>query len=334
MPDENDEWGGDVVPATQPTGRSQEQRSAGFKQDAGANVIKKHFQYSSTEQIPLNRVPSSVLPHGYESLSVVGVIGPPGGGKTRLCLQEAMDASKKGANTFYVFNETVDIKFKATIKRIAKELGIANDRDLKRIYFWDATKHQLGTANYDAMESIAQRLWVQNVRYWIENECDGEPRFVIFDSFTNVTRRYTPQTPIFHQYLTHGLAELYEEKKVEPVTIMIYQKSLSPKELNTDAVYGGYGVNHEIDTEILLKKYDVDIWAQRNFGWRQGTKVYTLSIPKDRFPEAEDEERVLLLKDGRLKLGDTIGSYIDAHKETIRTIREEPVGQAIEGWEE
>jgi hypothetical protein len=311
------EWDDDT-PITTPADRFQkrtpEQIAAGIKQDSGGSGIKKHFQFSFSEEVSLKRIPSSILKSGYVAGTIGGLIGPPGTGKTRFVLQEAIMAGlHDSADSFYAFNETVDTKFKYTIKRLANELGVTSDSDMKHITFWDCVRQQLATAEYLSMESIAGRIWVQNVRYWLEHECIGNPRFVIFDSFSNISRRYTPQTPIFHQYLTHQLAEMYEEMKVEPITLMIYQKSQSERELNTDSVYGGYGVNHEIDFELLLKLYKVNVWDARRYGWTEGTNVHTLAIPKDRYPEEEFMERVLKLEKGKLVLGDTVDSYVQAN---------------------
>jgi len=309
MPDDDD-WTADTAPRINPTGRTPEQRAAGVREDAGGYSIKKHFQFKFEDDIPSIRIKSSVLPNGYETQSFVGLIGPPGTGKTRYALQEVMLAAKEGHSSFYMFNETVEKKFKKTIKRIATELGITHSSDLRNVWFWDATKNQLGTADYNSMEIVASTVWAQNVKYWLDNECKGIPTFIVFDSFSNISRRYVPQTPIFHQYLTHALAEVYAEKKIEPITLMVYQKSLGPREANTDAVVGGYGVNHEVDMEIVLKLHDVDKWDAMRYGWTEGSNVHTLQITKDRFPEAEYQESLILLKDGKLTLSDTINSHV------------------------
>jgi KaiC/GvpD/RAD55 family RecA-like ATPase len=334
MQQEEDEWASTPVSPISLRKAAEERREkygeARAFADAGAAVQEPYnFEFSKVHD--LKRIPSSIFKSGYAAGSIIGLIGPPGTGKTRFALQESM---MSGADCFYIYNESVRPKFDNYIRRVALDLKIDNDYDLKRIKFWDTSKNQLASAKYDDMESVAERIWIEHIRKWLASAKD--PMFITFDSFSNIARRHIPQMPIAFQFFTHPLTELYKEMDVEPVTFMVQQKSLSPREANTDAVVGGYGINHELDMEIVLKLHDVDRWTSDRYGWPEGTMQHSLQITKDRYNIAEYNESMIYLKDGKLTLDETISSRVEKRLKQKESMKQ--AGPAIYtgdvGWPE
>ncbi|MHB8153376.1 MAG: P-loop NTPase family protein, partial [Bacillati bacterium] len=280
----------------------------------------------------LRRVPTSILPEGYVTGINVGLIGPPGTGKSRFALQEAMVASSKGKDSLYLYNESVKKRFDAFIKLTADQLGFTESQ-LQNITFCDMTRNPLTTADYNSMQTVAERIWIQNVRYWVDNMAT-KPTFIFLDSYSCISRRYVPQMSIFFGYIINGLQDYFAEAGIEPVVFTIQQKSQSSRELNDDSVVGGFGINHTLDMEVVLKRYDVDRWIADRYSIPEGTQLHTLSIPKDRYSEKEYSERVIVLdrKDGRLKLSDEINQRMMAtrkakedSKRTFSSTYSEPI---------
>lgn len=328
---EDDPWGSEVLPTAQIRKRTPEQMAASNKEDA-SKLFKPHKTFSFNDIKTLPMYPSSIFKDGYCSGSTIGFVGQPGSGKTRAALQEVIWSSQSGYDCLYMYNETEESKFMEYVSSVAKKLGITDDRDLRNVKFWDATAFQLSTADYASMKSVCERILLQNVRYWLQNEVKNQPRFVVFDSFSNTCRRYVPQMPIFHQYLTHGLTNLYKELDVDPVTILVHQKSLGPREANTDAIVGGYGINHELDMIVNFKLHDVDVWGQRNFGWAQGSMQHTIQVPKNRFSIEEFQESMTYIKDGKIVIGPTVASLHDSVESTKMASRAEARLVGETGW--
>jgi KaiC/GvpD/RAD55 family RecA-like ATPase len=331
MSEEDDGWGGQSFTPTSYASqkRSPEQETENAKETA-KSPFKPHYSLSFTGPVEIPRLASSLFPDGYGEGAFVALAGVGGCGKSRLALQEAFFHAREGNDVLYIYNESEQSKFDMYATKIAREVGVISEDQIRKVKFWDVTELQLGTANYAAMESFAERVYVKNVKYWLENEATS-PVLVVFDSFSNICRQFVPQMPIFHQYITHGLTSIYSEHHVTPVTLIIHQKSLSPREAHTDSVVGGYGINHEGDMTILFKVYDVDVWGERNFGWKQGTKHYTACITKDRYQRSEFPETEVILKNGQLTLASTIANRVAETKRFDSQSKAITSGQQHEG---
>lgn len=301
----DDEWSSDVVSPVQIHKKTSEERQNDTRRSL-SDAFQKQYQINFNDVQPLKRINSTIIPEGYVTGINIGLIGPPGTGKSRFALQEAMLASAAGKDSLYLYNESVKRRFDALIKMTAEQLHL-NESQLQHITFCDMTRNPLTTADYNSMQTVADRVWIQQIRYWVEHTATN-PTFVIIDSYSYISRRYVPQMSIFFGYLINGLQDYYTSQGIEPITFTIQQKSQSSRELNDESVVGGFGINHALDMEIVLKRYDVDRWIADRYGVSEGTQLHTLSIPKDRYSEKEYMERTIILdrKDGRLKLGDAI----------------------------
>ena len=305
----DDDWGEAAAPPVSFHKKTSDEKASDYKRDM-ANSIQKQYKINFSEVKELKRIPSTILPEGYVKGINVGLIGPPGTGKSRFALQEAMLASLKGKDTLYLYNESVKPRFDALVKMTAEQMHIS-DTQLQNITFCDMTRNPLTTADYNSMQLVADRIWIQQVRYWHDHLATN-PAYVFIDSYSYVSRRYVPQMSIFFGYLINGLQDYYNEVGIEPITFTIQQKSQSSRELNDDSVVGGFGINHALDMEIVLKRYDVDRWIADRYNVPEGTQLHTCSVPKDRYSEKEYMERRIILDrlDGRLKLGDEVNKLM------------------------
>jgi len=272
-------------------------------------------QFPSIYHIDLNNIPeihrvkSSILKDGYAEGTVVLLIGPPGTGKSRYAIQECLLSS---GHSLYLYNETVKIKFDYFVSSICKQMGL---NSINNVSFCDMSKFLLKTADYDSIKIFASRVWAGVVDEWLSN-LKQDPSFVVIDSVSNIGRRYIPQLAVFNKDLIESLFDVYHKHNVKPITFMIHQKSLSPRENNTDSVVGGYGLVHEGDMSVILKLHDVSRWDADRYGWPEGLMIHTLQIAKDRYSISNFNESVISInKNGRLELGDTLYSHVVAVNE-------------------
>jgi KaiC/GvpD/RAD55 family RecA-like ATPase len=304
----DDEWGDAVMESPYKVQSKTAQEKHDATKKTNITRIQEFYHLKYDEVTPLRRIDSSILPNGYEAGSVVAIVGPPGTGKSRFALQECYLASKKGKSSCYLYNESVKSKFNVYAMRVAQSLGLSED-DISNVWFTDKSKNDLKSANYDTMENVANNTWVEQVRKWLISNPDN-PILVIIDSYSNISRKFVPQMAQFHQHIVHGLSELYKEFNVEPVTIIIHQKSQSSRERNDDSVVGGFGVTHEADTIINLKCQYVDVWLARRFGLNEGDMFHSIQIPKDRYPVEDFHERAIVIRNGKLILSESVNERV------------------------
>jgi KaiC/GvpD/RAD55 family RecA-like ATPase len=309
-----DEWGSTVQSPTPLTKSAVEQR----KQTIIPSVSSLyHIKFSDISNI--ERVSSSIIPDGYVKGTFVLLIGPPGTGKTRFALQECVSSAMHGGNSLYLYNETVRSKFDFFVKVMCEQMVNISEHDLQNIMFCDMSKNLLRTADYDSIGNFAKRTWAGVVDQWLSSH-PSNPEFVVIDSISNIGRRYIPQLTILNKSITESLVDVYDKHKVRPVTLFVHQKSLSPRENNTDSVVGGYGLVHEGDMSIILKLYDVGRWDADRYGWTEGTMVHTLQIAKDRYSLAAfTESRIIINDRGMLELENTISDMVSKKKGKITT---------------
>lgn len=270
------------------------------------------YKYKESEVKELQRVESSLFTKGYARGTFNGIIGPPGTGKTRLMIQEVVSSSARGENSLYLYNEFIRPNFDVTINRIVKDMNF-NDNDLEHVTWCDMSSYDLGVADYDSIKSHMKRWWVQQVQYWLDH-LDGEPAFVVIDSFSAVCRRFIPQMWIAHADLLEGLADVYATRSVKPVTLLVHQKSQSYKEVNNDATVGGYGIVHELDATIVLRMRDVDRWDADRYGFKEGTMAHSVMVTKDRYGDPF-EERMVHIDKGKMILGEKLDDLITKRRD-------------------
>ncbi len=267
------------------------------------------------------RISSSILKSGYVEGTFILLIGPPGTGKSRFAIQECIKSAPY--NSLYLYNESVRPKFDSYIKNICDQMSITSNSDLSHVTFCDMSSFLLRTADYDSIKNFAQRVWAGTVDQWLLKGT-VRPAFVVIDSISNIGRRYIPQLTILNKDLTESLVEVYRKRNVNPVTIFVHQKSLSPRENNTDSVVGGYGLVHEGDMSIVLKLHDVSRWDADRYGWPEGQMIHTMQIAKDRYSLADFKESMIFInKDGMLQLGTSIQELTTDVKENKKLISQD-----------
>jgi KaiC/GvpD/RAD55 family RecA-like ATPase len=271
------------------------------------DVFPVQYKYDRKIVKPVQRLESSVLPQGYVRSSHIGLIGVPGAGKSRFALQEILLAGQKGHDCLYLYNESSRDHFDNYIAKVADELKVSIS---DRITFCDMSEFILKIASYEGIESFFQRIWVQQVKYWLPQV--KNPGFVAVDSFSNVARRYIPQMWESHQSFIDGLTALYStlDASKRPVTLEVHQKSGSSYERDNDSVVGGFGLIHQLDTNIVFTFKNINNWDSKRYGIREGKKAYFMHIPKDRLGSGEFEQTQVVIKDGKMMLGNTIGNMV------------------------
>jgi len=317
MQDE-DSWG---APVSSPTPLTKQMIDSKKKLSVELPLL---YRINFSEVETPARVDSSILESGYVEGTFVLLIGPPGTGKSRFALQECIAASMSPSpkDSLYLYNETVKIKFDSFVKTICEKMQIRDDSDLSHITFCDMSKFLLRTADYDSIKNFAQRVWAGTVEQWL-NQKKRNPAFVVIDSISNIGRRYIPQLTVLNKDLTEALVDVYKKHNVKPVTFFIHQKSLSPRENNTDSVVGGYGLVHEGDMSIILKLHDVNRWDADRYGWQEGQMVHTLQIAKDRYSTTDFKESIVFInKRGFLQLGQNIHAMHEEVKENKKVLAE------------
>lgn len=256
---------------------------------------------------PVPREPSILFPSGLPKGATISIVGPPGAGKTEYLIEESIFFSKEGKDVLYLYNESIKPKFDAYVRRIAERMH-SDVSDLHNITFIDMLKFDLTTADYSGIDTFIQRIWVRQIRYWLEHS--KNPSLIIIDSFSKMARRYVPQMYIAMEALTDHVSELFDELKIHPTLIISHQKSQSSRERNDESVSGGFGLTHISDATFIFKLTDVDIWASRRYGLPEGSKMHTIQVIKDRYANDDFQERVVFLADGRLILGLPVSTLV------------------------
>jgi KaiC/GvpD/RAD55 family RecA-like ATPase len=310
-------WMDSIVPTSPaPLKKKTEEEKAASKDKAasvgGKRELPKQYKLSFGDVKPIQRIKSSLFETGYARGTFIGVVGPPGTGKTRLMLQECIEASKRGEASLYLYNEFIRPKFDQLIQKTCNDMNIS-EQDLSNITFCDMSSADLKTADYDSINHFTKRMWAQQASYWLDN-IKGDPSFVIVDSFSAIARRYIPQCWLAHANLLEHLATIYSERKVSPVTFLIHQKSQSSREVNNDSTVGGYGVVHELDVVMVLRMRDVDRWDSDRYGFKEGSMAHSVMFTKDRYGDMF-EERMIRLENGKLTLADKLDDLVSKRKE-------------------
>jgi hypothetical protein len=295
--------------------------SDGSESTRKAQEIAKQYKWRKSEVKPVEKVDSTLLKEGWARGTYVGLGGSPGGGKSRLCLQEAFAASKRGEPVLYMYNEFIQNKYDQFIDKALEELGY-NEDDISNISWVDMCRYDMAVADFDGMKSFFKRRWLSQVTYWLEH-LDGTPSFIFIDSFSAITRRFIPQMWQGHAILLDLIASEIELLDKKPVIFIVHQKSGSSREKNDDSAVGGYGVVHELDTVVIMGKYDVDVWAAKRYGWPEGTVQRTIHSPKDRYGSELDEQRVMVMNNGKLTLGSKISELVLAQEKAQQGREEE-----------
>lgn len=291
----------------------------------------KQYKMNFDEVVDVKRLTSSLLPDGYSEGGFIALTGPPGAGKSRLCIQEAIHFNNQGYDVLYMYNESIRSKFDAFVKKVCLDMNINDASRLKNISWIDMSDQILKVADYDTISLFIKKRWVQQVRYWIENNAKN-PGLVVIDSFSRIGRRYIPQMWVVIEDLTDDLAELFTEKNVYPTVLTVHQKSQSSREKNDDTTVGGFGITHTADATIVMKLQDVTKWEADRYGLPEGSRIHSIQIMKDRYASSDFSERIVILENGRLKLGPPINDLTEKvkhMKENKFSKRSTSTGEAI-----
>lgn len=287
--------------------------------DATGKVFKKvefpqPYNITNFDDIkPISRIQSSLIPEGIAEGAIISIVGPPGAGKTRYMLQESIEFSQNDKDVLYLYNESIRPKFDAYVKIVCEQMNVSVD-DLKHITFIDMVNFDQTTADYERISLFVQKIWMQQIRYWITHTAN--PSLVIIDSFSKIARKFVPQMYVVMEAFSDQLSELFAEVGKRPTVIICHQKSQSSRERNDESVSGGFGLTHISDATFIFKLQDIGVWESKRYGLPEGSKLHTLQIIKDRYATKDTDERVVqLTSSGRLKLGVTINSFCQAAKD-------------------
>jgi hypothetical protein len=270
--------------------------------------MAKQYKWGKKNVKPIERVDSTILKDGWARGTYTGIIGPPGGGKSRLLLQEVFAASKRGQESLYMYNEFIQDKFDQFINKATDELDY-NEDDLSNISWVDMCQYDLGIAGHDEVKSFFKRKWLSQITYWLDN-IKTEPGFLVIDSFSALARRYVPWMWMFQAILLDLLAVEFERLKIKPVVFLVHQKSQSSREKNDDSTVGGFGIVHELDSVVIMGLHIVDVWGSRRYGWPEGTVQHTIHSTKDRYGSELDQERMMVMNNGKLTLGIKVSDLV------------------------
>lgn len=254
----------------------------------------QQYKWKRGEIKILQKYPSTIYPENYKRGCFYGFVGVPGSGKTRAAIQECL-LSKD--DCLYLYNESSRQHFDNYVMKIADELRV---EPTTRLTFCDMSEFLQKIASYDGIETFYDKIWVQQIRYWLESV--KNPGIVVTDSFSNIGRRYIPQLWEAHQSYVSGLTELSNTITNPPVFIEVHQKSGGHYDRMDDSVVGGFGLVHQLDAILVFKYMDVSQWDAKRYGLKEGTSVYFLQCTKDRNASGTFEQKRIILKDGRLQI--------------------------------
>lgn len=317
-----DDWMNQIsdVPARKPrpppgtaVGNATEQVSI-----TGNKIKKTEFpvQYSITNFDEVDSIPrqkSSLFPEGIARGVKISIVGPPGSGKTRYLIQESIYFSSNGDDVLYMYNESIRPMFDAYVKNMCEQMHKSVD-DLKNITFIDMVDFDQKTADYERISLFIKKLWIQQIRYWMEHA--KNPSLIVIDSFSKIARRFIPQMYQTMETLSDQLSELFAETGKMPTVIICHQKSQSSRERNDESVSGGFGLTHISDATYIFKLQDIGVWETKRYGLAEGSKLHSIQVIKDRYATIDTDERVVKIdKNGWLKLGVVISSLSDSVKE-------------------
>lgn len=282
--------------------------SIGGKHSAKEEFYGEFFKYDASiiKKREMNK--SSVFPFGIPKGATIAVIGSPKTGKTSVCLQECIEASAEGADCLYIINESPKERFMEIVQRHAHDLGRSSS-DLERLTFLDMYGQELGSANYESIRNYIARVWGKKLKYWLEKSIN--PRYVVFDSFSKIGRKYIPQMFVTMEELYKTIVNSCQDTNKRPSFLLVNQKSGSSWSDKDDTVVGGYGIVHECDGTILFMKNHTDIKTAKFSNLVPGTRFYTVRFDM-RDIDVPDEEMVMTKINGKFRLGISLSDYINS----------------------
>lgn len=224
--------------------------------------------------------------------------------------------SKQGREALYLYNESVKEHFDFFVRKICESMGMKVDSgspsDLSNVTWVDMSSKILKIADYESIEKFYKYHWISQIEDWLKKTTN--PGLIVVDSFSRIGRRYIPQLWVQIEALIDGLDETFKERKVNPIVILVHQKSQSSREKNDESVVGGEGITHSTDVTLVFRKRDVDTWVSRDFGLPIGSNLYTLWTAKDRYGTAPLNENVLNMANGQITLGEELLKLADKVK--------------------
>lgn len=229
----------------------------------------------------------------------VSFVGVGKSGKTTACIQEAMKVSSRGEDVLYIYNESSEQKFMRTVERHRKECNISM-KQMEHITFQNARSRILGSANYQQITHFIGRHYVKRMEEWMLRS--KKPKLIILDSFSRIVRKYVPQSVHTMQTLADGMEELMERLKSYPLVILVNQKSGGHYEAQDESVMGGYGITHELDSNIVFRKREITPYmSERYRNMKPGTLIHTVQITEMRDLEVDTSEYLMVKQLGWLK---------------------------------